>query len=291
MNGKVGPWVRVGVPANALERWRHGAAEHLRPLAQAARHAGGVVRRGPGGYIRTPPPARLSSSARSARSAMARTQTRTRRRFKRRGGRRRMYRVRQVTPKTCARWLHTSKYLSLNPAAGTLVAEALNLNGAQDPLGSGSATQQPLGFDQYELLYRRYCVVAWRITCEIVSTDNTNPLVVGFSPKTDSTGLTSYLHYKEFPGAVQRVITPDVDKVFFKSRGGVRKWLLPTGGKLLSNPDLSSLCTTVPSRILYGHLYAQSMDGSADPAAVHITVKLSQLIVFFDPVVPSRSTQ
>lgn len=215
----------------------------------------------------------------------------------RRGGRRRRRafrrprRIRTLQPFSIARWLNTSMYFYLDCGAGTLTAQQLHLNSAFDPMGTLSATQQPLGFDQYASLYKRTCVIAWRLAFEAVSTDNTHPVVVGFTPTTQSSALTSFSHYRELPATVQRTVTPDLDKLFFSARGGIKKWLTPRGGKILSNEDLTATTSADPNQILYGHVYAQAMDGAADPAKIHFTVKLRQLVVFFDPVVPARSTQ
>lgn len=280
MNGHVGPWVKVGVPAGVLERWRHSSSSHLRP---------DPVR----GRFEEPPTGGFMSAVRTAKRTRTRTMVRTTRRRRNVGrrGRRRMYRARTLMPLTCARWLTTAGYTSLNPAAGAIAAYALSLNSAFDPLGGMSATQQPLGFDQYAALYNRYSVVAWRISLEVVSTDNTNPCVVGFTPLPSSTGLTTYLHYKELPGTVQRMITPDVDKVYLGARGSVKRWLSPRGAKILSNDNFSALIGANPAKLLYGHIYAQAMDGSADPSSINVVVRLQQFVVFHEPVTPARSTQ
>lgn len=206
--------------------------------------------------------------------------------------RRRVYRPRRtLTPFTLTRWLPTATYFALNPGAGTVDSKILYLNSAHDPTGTVSATQSPLGFNQYEALYQRYCIIAYKITFEIVSTDNTHPLIFGFTPSRDVTVLSSWQHYKELPGTVQRVITPDVDKNYIKVKGSIKKWLAPKGSKMLSNEELCAQVTANPSRTLFGHVYVQAMDGAADPASVHVAVRMSQMTVFFEPVIPARSTQ
>lgn len=233
---------------------------------------------------------RISAPTAMAKRSRTRTMTKRRRRFGRRRFKRN-YPGRSLQPYSVGRWLNTATYVSLNPAAGAITVSTMVLNSGFDPLGSASATQQPLGFEQYEAMYNRYCVVAWKCFFECVSTDNSNPLVVGFTALPTINTLTSFQHYKELPSTVQRVITPDIDKVTFGMRGSVKRWLLPQGGKMLSDTDLSAVTTAYPTKILYGHLYAQAMDGSSDPAAVHIVIKMRQLIVFFDPKAPARSTQ
>lgn len=246
----------------------------------------------PNEYINARPQATMMRV--SARTAMPtarryRTATRQRRFRRRRRGIKRMYRGRGTTPWSIKRVLSTSGFQSIDAGAGALAETQLFLNSAHDPLGSLSATQSPLGFTEYATLYNRYCVIGWSVFFEVCSLDNTNPVVVGFCPSL--TAGASYHHYAELPGDVHRVCTPDQDKVVFGARGGVRRWVLPQGGKLLSCEEACSTVTGNPSRVLYGRLYLQAQDSAADEAAVKVTIKMKQLVVFFDPKTPSRSTQ
>lgn len=204
--------------------------------------------------------------------------------------RRKMYRRkrRTVQPYTMARTFKTVTYKSLNPGAGTIATAILNLNSAFDPTGNIGA-EQPLAFDQYTALYKRYAVIKWGVKMEFVSTDNSNPVVVGFTPKTDNTALTAYAHYKEAPGTVSGVITPDIDKFVLYTKGRVSPYFLPKGGKILTDDTLSALISADPSKLLYGHLWAQDIAASADPSAVNCILTIYQTVVFYDPVIPSRS--
>lgn len=280
MNTHTGPWLRVGVPANMLERWRHGASDRLRPAPQMPRLD--VPRRPEfGGFM---------SAEKLARTNMARRSGFKRKRGLRR--RRRYGRVgRRLQPYSMSRWLKTSMYFALNAGGGTLTEQTVNLNNAYDPMGSASAQAQPLGWDQYTALYQRCTVVAWRVKIEAVSTDNTNALVIGFTPSRSSTALTSYNHYRELPSTVQRLMTPDIDKVIMGMKGSVKRWLAPPGSKILSVEELAGTATTGPARNLFAHVYAQALDESADPASVGIILTLQQLCVFHEPVVPARSLQ
>lgn len=206
-------------------------------------------------------------------------------------GRRRVIKYRRsslIQPNIITRKLKTVYNGSLNAGAGAIVVDVVSLSNARDPtasLGSG----QPLGFDQYHTLYRRNCVVGFKVKIEFCSTDNTNPLVVGFCPKTDSTALTSYPHYKECKGVVSTVLTPDVDKSTLTNKGSVKKWMLHRGAKILDNESLCGTHDVDPTSILYGHIFAQAMDGAADPATARYVLTIEQVVVFFEPLVPARS--
>lgn len=194
-------------------------------------------------------------------------------------------------PKTIVRKLKTSFSLSLDPSTGNIATYLFNLNSAHDPLGNASATQQGLGADQYDALYKRYTIVGWKVKVEAVSTDNSAPIVIGFTPTAQDTALTNYNHYKELPATVSRIMTPDIDKVYFSTKGSVKKWLLPYGGRILIDDTLSAEMGSSPSKILFGHLWAQGANTGADPGAVYVIGTLEQVIVYYDTKIPARSTQ
>lgn len=162
------------------------------------------------------------------------------------------------------------------------------MNGAFDPcLALGSV--QPLGFDQYCALYRRNCVVGWKVRIEWCTSDNTNPVCIGFTPKTDNNALTSYPHWKECKGTVSTILTPDIDKAQTSTRGDVKKWMTHPGAKILDNEDLVGSTEANPVSVLYGHVWAQAMDGAANPSSIRYVVTLEQIVVFFEQIVPARS--
>lgn len=210
------------------------------------------------------------------------------------GRRRRRYGRRKalVTPYSIVRRIPTSWFNSLDAGAGTLSVDIIKLNSAYDPTGSISPSLQGMGMDQYEALYNKYCVVGFKIHVQAVSTDNTNPVTVGFLPTTSSATLTTQHRYMEQNGCFFKIMTPDIDKITFTYKGSVKKHLLPRGGKLLTD-DINSgaTMTSDPSHILYGHIFVQTQDNTADPAAVKYTAKLEQIVVFYDPKTPARSTE
>lgn len=217
---------------------------------------------------------------------------RTRLSRRKRQRRRRPYRrvPRTVQPFSVLRTMKTVYNNSLNPGAGSLDYDYFQLNSGYDPTQTLS-TQQPLGWDQMTALYNKYCVISWSAKIECVTTDNTATVatVIGFTPMTQSGNLTSFNHYKECPGTTSAITTPDMDRVTFFARGGVKKWFLPPGGKLLSNENLVSAVGGSPTNLLFGHLWAQAIDGASDPGAVNYIITIWQKIVFFDPVIPARS--
>ena len=210
---------------------------------------------------------------------------------KRRSSRRRLYRkrIRTLSPYSIVRKLVNVYSTSLDPAAGASAYAYLYLNSAFDPTGS-LVSQQPMGFDQYSALYKRYCVINCTLKLEWCSTDNTVPVMVGFTPLEDTTKRTLE-HYKELPGTVSSIITPDIDKLTQHARCNIKKTLLPHGGKMLSDDTICAGVGADPARILKGHIWAQGMDsgGGADPTSVKLVITMYQTVVFFVPESPARS--
>lgn len=211
----------------------------------------------------------------------------TRRRYKsKRRGRRRDYRGRIGMPFKIVRRVRTTLYYAFNPGAGTIATGLLNLNSAQDPTGNvGSG--QPLAHDQYSGLYERCAVIGGTVQVECASADGTNPVAVGINVQPSSSTLTTYEHYKEMPHTSMKLMTPDLDKVVFGTRFGVAKYF--GHRKILSDDRLSAAIGAEPTDLLYGHLFFQSVDKTADSGIIHTVITITQTIVYFKPKAPARS--
>lgn len=189
--------------------------------------------------------------------------------------------------------LKTTVYKSVDPGAAAgghaIYVDHLKLNSALDPTGSyGSG--KPLYFDEYALMYNRYQVLGYTVSVQAVSTDNTNPIVVGFCPMPEVTGLASWMNYREVKGNIQKILTADTDRTWFKVKGGIRKQMLPAGGQLADAETLQASVTTDPERKLHGHIYVAPMDDTTDVSAVKLIITITQLVKFFVPVIPIRDT-
>lgn len=213
------------------------------------------------------------------------------RRYK--GGRRRRTRryrrtAATVQPYTIVRTVKSVKEFAIDPDAGSIYVQTIKLNSCYDPTGTiGSG--KPLGFNEYAALYQRSAVIGWSAKLEFVSSDNTYPVVCGICPIADSTGLASFMHYKESKGNRSAIMTPDIDKITVFNRGGVKSWFLPKSANMLSDDTLTHGTAGDPSRILYGHIYAQAMDATSNPGAARVVLTLTQKVVFYVPKTPARS--
>lgn len=239
-----------------------------------------------------PPPPKEEENKMLATDTMPRTSRRavTRRPRRRRGRVFRKRRIRHWQPASQALILKTHHNITFNPTAGAVDARVYQLNSAYDPTGAfGSG--QPLGFDQMTAIYRKYCVVGWKVKVELVTSDNTVPTTVVFYPSTDATTVTTYPHAKELKGSRSFILTPDKDKGYITAWGNVEPWFYGgrKKGKILTDDNAIATYNQSPSRILYGHLLCEAMDETADPATVYCNVTIYQTIIFMDPIVPSRS--
>lgn len=206
------------------------------------------------------------------------------RRFRRRfRGRRR----RTGIPLRMWRRLRTVMYWSPElEAAGALSQVYLKLNSTYDPTGN-IGTSQPYMRDQLAALYKRYQVTSYSVKIEWVTSDNTYPIIVGFTPQPETTALTAYAHYMELPGTVSRMCTMDVDKTILFKSGKVNSQLTP--GAIVSDDVLQADVGQDPARVLFGHVWAQVIDAAADAGKVTAVITLTQNVKFFDPITQARS--
>lgn len=184
--------------------------------------------------------------------------------------------------------LKSTAYYSVDPGAGSLAGGTVKLNSAFDPTGTfGSG--QPLYFDQYSTMYNRYVVLGYSISVVAINATSGLPMVVGFTPMVDSTLLTDWKHYREIKGTIQKYLTNDVDRTWFKVKGSIKKFMEPAGGSLLSDDTVQAAVTADPTRMCYGHIYLQTMDNTSDLPSTQLAITITQIVKFFSPVIPSRS--
>lgn len=237
-----------------------------------------------GGQLYKRPRLRVSPSV--ASRLMVRTRF-SRKRKARTFRRRKNYRRRASQPGKIVRVFKTVKYIALNPgAAGAIDARTMVPNSVFDPTG-GEGIEQPLGFDETANQYNKYSVVRARYYFEATSADATNPVMLGARASADSATLTSYQHYKELPGTVSRIMTPEQDKVTFGLTIGIAKIF---GNKLTLTDDrytadVGANCTNS----VYAHVFAQPVDGTTDVGVIHLVCTLYQTVVFFKPKTLARS--
>lgn len=181
-----------------------------------------------------------------------------------------------LTPMTLTRTLRYTDLISINPqASGAAGAWKFSANGVYDP-DLTSTGHQPLGFDQYMLMYEHYRVKASKITVTIVGSQGaaTDQLIAAVYLDDDTTsitdatvaieqGLTSYAVLNSGAGANSKVLT----KSYERTRYGVKDDNWGTDG---GNPS---------DTVVY-HILVAALDGSSDPGAVNMLVNIDYVVEF-----------
>lgn len=180
-------------------------------------------------------------------------------------------------------------------ASGAMTMVPIQLNSFDDPLLTNS-TQQPLGYDQWKTLYRKAFVVGTKVKITFYNAETTIPMIVGICPVPVSQGTTSlanYEYYGEIPQNKFRVLSPDIDHTYISSAVSVKKHLQITNFKDNKEDYAFNLDTESPPSIMaYFHTYAQPMDQTSTySSGVRAMITIDYIIVLFDQVLPSRSTE
>jgi len=157
-------------------------------------------------------------------------------------------------------------------ASGTLLVAG---NSAYDPDKTG-AGHQPLGYDQFSLLYTRYRVHGSQILLTLLRADN--QCVISMTPTIDSTVPATVNDSLESPYNKRMVISSSVFKMSTNSSMMTKKlW----GFTNIEQDDLfSTLTNNDPTRIWYWKIQAQSWDGSST-TSLWIEARITYDIEFF----------
>lgn len=147
---------------------------------------------------------------------------------------------------------------------------------------------QPMFFDQYAAMYRKYTVLG--IAYELQAcTDGatTGPLIVIATPSADSTPPTSISIARERPGSKETIVSNNY-KGRLKGYMSVAKTLGVSRRNILNDDIYSALVSTNPANV--ANLFVQAFNSSAGYAvSVYITLRLTYYVRFFDPQDPAQS--
>lgn len=234
----------------------------------------------------------VKTTSSKSRTGMAMTRRYRRRRFRR--GRKRIRRIPPtLAPRKKLVRLKLCQGIALDPGAGGTIATVnFALNDIKDPEGA-SGTQQPLGFDQWAGLYQKFCVVGAKVWLKMYSSDATYTHVYGMHATTEANALTSFEHYRELPNTKMKMLSPDMDhngmlgKYSIKRLSGCKHLLSEERYWGSTTGDPSGAAS--PDELVYLQVFAQPLQGQ-DGAVQRGYITIEYLIVFFDPVIPSRST-
>jgi len=173
--------------------------------------------------------------------------------------------------------------ITLNPGVGGTVANyVFSCNGLYDPNITGTG-HQPLGFDQFMLMYNHYTVIGAKIRVDYVNTDGTNGACVGIYIKDSSTTTSDYRLIVENGAKYKRLTKTggDRDSCAMVMNINPPKWL--GRSKPLANDNMRGSSAANPQEQVYFHIFASPFDQSTDSGAVQISVKIDYIVVFTEP--------
>jgi len=166
--------------------------------------------------------------------------------------------------------------------AGTLAVHTFAANGVYDPDITGVG-HQPVGFDEYIALYKRYVVTNSWIKVSFINTGTTDRLCVGIIPSENTPIGNDPRRYIE-QGTAQWTQIGDV-------AGGAPKAQLThfmnmrqmSGKDIFGEDDFEGNASGNPSNTQYWNVFAVGLDSAANPTGVWASVEIQYEVYFRDP--------
>lgn len=174
----------------------------------------------------------------------------------------------------------------LTPAsAGALAENVFKINSVFDPDDSGLG-HQPLGFDEWAIIYNRYVVKGAKITAKFqcsgttglpilcgILLDNNNSLTTAVPSAMIENGRSAYCSIRD---QINESISPTMKKYF-----SAKKWF---GVKDVNdNGNLKALTTSNPVSLAYAHVWACDATGTAVDDTIYATVVIDYIVEFSEP--------
>lgn len=211
-------------------------------------------------------------------------------RKRRRRGMKRNYIPRAIQPKTKLVRLKATKYFQMN---STTVVDKLTIQGnAFDDIFGVDHTLQPLGYDQWKALYKKAIVVGTkvRITAHNEAANSVFFGISAMSPNQGTTSLDNYEHYKEMPGTVSRILSPDMDHGVLTLKRSTKRHLSYRNIRDEDDLEIDLVNETPPSKLYWIHAWCQATDVTT-ASAVEFVADVEYIILLKDPIVPARSVE
>lgn len=169
---------------------------------------------------------------------------------------------------------------TINPAtAGINGAYVFRANDIYDP-NYTSTGHQPRGFDQLIPMYDHFRVVYSKITIRAMTTDQTNPVLVGIALRDEGTAETDVIDYVEQGTVVSRTMG------IAQGSQGVTCSLSCNPFKFLGLPttsvDMRGTASASPTENAYYHVFASGLE-SVDVANILFLATIDYLVEFIEP--------
>lgn len=219
-----------------------------------------------------------------------RTRKKTFRRRRRRRRRRKMTFSKRIQPRFQRRKLiYVDNILSPDPGVGSAVSHVYRLNSLFDPDFTG-AGHQPMGFDQMASLYNTYRVysVSFRVTFR---NTNANRAIVGLMVSQDSFLPISVNQNQELPRNRWRVLDAQDATGNSKNETTINYSLKPWRFmNIRYKEDIYQAPTgSNPAEQSFMHIWIGPTSLSVNLAGINLTVRISFLAEFFDPILLGQS--
>lgn len=190
--------------------------------------------------------------------------------------------------------------VAMNPTTTTISHIGYKANSVHDPdVGSHSTTHQPSNFDRWAANYKRYCVIASKITVwpVIESTGNAVPGTLAVCASKDGDKLTTAYgngftnHVLEEPGVASNksYSISGVNNSAYRPLKAYFSAKKAFGGNLL-NSAAGSAVTSDPTHQWHFEVGYMSPSDSTDPAQMTFRVQLDYIVVFTERLGTSYST-
>lgn len=182
--------------------------------------------------------------------------------------------------------------LVLDAASGSMAQDIYRANSVFDPY-QPIGGHQPMGFDQWALIYNKYTVLGAKMTMEYspLSTSNVVPGRMGILLSSDTTGVSHYTsinnlleskltgsNYKEI-GATINMYSGNRVKV--SKTFSAKKFF----GKVnvIDGSANSADVTANPGNEAFFIPWVSAIASAQDPGALNFTIRIDYIVMFHDP--------
>lgn len=182
-------------------------------------------------------------------------------------------------------------YFYLGNISGTgIVANVFRGNSLFDPDFTGVGSQ-PLGRDEWSAFYRRYRVLASKVTITATTTDTGDSTILFIQPMNTSSILVNRIQILEQEHGAQKMLATSTGM----NRATVSQYMdtasmrgIPKAGVRINN-ELSAASGSNPNEQFFWHVGVLDTSSLVDTITADIMVKIEYYVEFFDRETLSQS--
>lgn len=176
-----------------------------------------------------------------------------------------------------------ASYCTINPGIGVSSSHVLSANSMFDPDVTSSG-HQPLGFDNFGLMYDHFCVLGSKISVTAVNTSTTVPILFGVTLRDSATVTSSSIDYIKEQGSTGWKYAGNINnsRPPMQSKGFSAK-------KFFSKADLRD-CAELkgstggnPAEQAFFHIWAAPANHSSDPATITFNFIIEYTALWTEP--------